>query len=414
MVLVGILIAVFVVLVIFSAFFSGVETAIYSVSEIKVKELVAKKVRFADTLEELKHKRHRLLSTILIGNTLVNTTASVIATKITIMLFGDQYLAVLTGVLIFIMLIIGEFIPKSFAIAYSEYAALHAAPIINVIMIIFWPFVFLFDISSKFLMKLLGKHRYHEEITEDTIKIVVQSGEEQGVIKQKDKEIINNLLAFNRLNIKEVMIPKADMVAFSEEDQIKDIIDQVIHENYSRIPIYSGKADNITGILYLKDLLKAVNENRMNITLQSIAKKPFFVSERIKLDSLFQQFQNNKVHIAIVVSKFGNVLGLVTMEDLLEEIFGEIYDESDLIEWKIRKIDARKYLVKGNTTIAEIHARLDLNIYGTDKNETIRGYILAKLQRIPKKGDKISFKHFIIHVNRVRHHRVIDVRIVKR
>ena len=227
-----------------------------------------------------------------------------------------------------------------------------------------------------------------------------------------DKEIITNLLKFNRLNIKEVMVPKADIISFDAHKKVKDVVNQIIHENYSRVPIYEHKGDNIVGIMYIKDLLKAVNENRMDVTLDKIMKKPYFVPESKKLDVLFNEFQHNKVHIAIVLSKFGNVIGMVTMEDLLEEIFGEIYDESDLIEWKIRKIDKKKFLVKGNTTLAEIHARLDINIHGYDKNESIRGYIVDKLKKIPKKGDKIKFKYFFILVNRVRHHRVIDVRIV--
>ena len=182
MVIVTSLIITFVILVFFSAFFSATETAVYSINDIKIKELVNRRIRFSETLARLKHQRHKFLSTILIGNNLVNVTASVIATKITILIFGDQALGILTGVLTFIMLVIGEFIPKTIATIYPEFVALHSAPLIDAIMILFMPLVYIFDLFSKLLLRLFGKKKYHEEITEDTIRSVVESGEEQGVI----------------------------------------------------------------------------------------------------------------------------------------------------------------------------------------------------------------------------------------
>ncbi|MBI5393630.1 HlyC/CorC family transporter [Candidatus Woesearchaeota archaeon] len=408
------LIIAFVILVLLSAFFSAVETAVYSINDIKIRELVNKKARFSETLARLKHQRHKFLSTILIGNNLVNITASVIATKVTIILYGDQALGILTGVLTFIMLVIGEFIPKTIATVHPEFVALNSAPLIDAIMIVFMPFVYFFDLFSKLLLRLMGKKKYHEEITEDTIRSVVESGEEQGIIKTKDKKIINNILKFNRINIKDIMIPKKDIVALHADTIIKDIIDEIIHENYSRIPIYEGKLDNIVGVLYIKDLLKAIREKRIEESLKTIAKKPYFISENKRLDGLFSEFQNKKVHIAIVLNKVGRVIGLVTMEDLLEEIFGEIYDESDFIEWKIRKINPKVYLIKGNTTLNEINEKLGIKLPGKDKNQALRGFIFEKINKIPQKGCAIKYTNYKLVINRVLHHRIIDVRLVKK
>jgi len=399
------------ILIILSGIFSGVEAAYLSLSRIKVKRLVKLKRKNADYVKNLKDDSHRLIITLLIGNNLVNIGASAIATAVAIELYGSKGIGIATGVMTFMILIFGEIIPKSKAIQHAEWICLKFAKILTVLKKILYPLIVLFDFLTR---RFMGKMEGRPLITEEELKSFVEIGEETGSIEKDEKEMIHNIFKLNDLEVREVMTPKINVESIELNNKLKDVVDLVTTSVHSRIPVYDENPEKIVGVLHIKDTLKYLKDRKLDVKISVIMQKPLVVPETKDVDDLLREMQNKAKHMAIVVDEYGTVAGIVTIEDILEEIVGEIYDETDVIEKNIVKIDKKTARVKGETSIDEVNRMLKTKLKMTNGYDTISGLVLKKLGEIPAQGDEVELKNMKIVVERVVENRISQVRIMKK
>lgn len=403
-------ISLLIILLVFSALFSGVEIAVFSLSPIKIRHLVEKKKKFAEELYKLRLDPHKLLITILIGNNLVNVGAAAVATKLAIDFFDSHAVGIATGIMTVLILIFGEITPKAFAITHAEKISLLATKPLQILKTALFPIIFLLDLIPKSFGKKTEKV---PSISEDELKSIVKVSAEEGSIKGKEREMIHNIFRFDDIEVKEAMTPKKDMFMLDENMRVKDVVEDIITANFSRIPLYSERLDKITGTLYMKDILKYVKKNKLNSKLKEIKMPAFFIPETKKIDSLLTDFQDKKMHIAIVVDEYGGLIGLITIEDLLEEIVGEIYDETDKVKRCVRKTGKNSAIIDGGADIGEVNKKLRLNIK-KNNYETISGFILDKTGRIPKEKEKIKFRSFYVEIKEIEGNRISKIKLIKK
>ncbi len=326
-----------IMLVALSFFFSMSETALISVSRLRLKHLIEKKRKGAIELKKLKDDTHRLLVTILIGNNLVNTTASAIATDMAIKILRNNALGIAVGIMTFILLIFGDLIPKTIGARRSISIALKVAKPIWILSNLFYPIIRAYDLIIETVFKRIGLKKSEKPfVTEEEIRSIISLGEEEGAIKLTEKEMIESIFKFDNTEIRQVMIPKAEIISISSEATIKDFLDILNRYGYSRYPVYEKSKDNIIGVIFYKDATKEIYEGKLETPVKKIMRRPRFVFETKKIDTLMRQFQKLNEHIAIVISESGKVVGIVTLEDVLEELVGEISDEAEKI--RIKKV----------------------------------------------------------------------------
>ncbi|MBN2458538.1 HlyC/CorC family transporter [Candidatus Woesearchaeota archaeon] len=406
-----------VVLVILSSFFSGTETAFIALNSLKLRHLVDKNKenRNALLVKKLKDDSHRLISTLLIGNNLVNIAASAIATSLSISFFGSKGVGIATGVMTLVVLVFGEITPKTIAMANSEKICLFAAKPIYWMSIVFLPLIKVLDILTKNMSRCFNPKTAEEPIvTEEEIKSFVKIGEEIGSIEKDEKEMIHNIFRLNDIKARDFMTPKIHVMAYEENKTVADIKEQIIGSRFSRIPIYKKTIDKVTGILYVKDVVKAIAYGKLDSHVKDIARPAFFIPETKVADSLLRDFQKKNIHIAVVVDEYGIVSGIVTIEDLLEEIVGEIYDETDIVKENISRTGEHQFDIDGDATLQEIHKKAGILIRNTKEINTISGYIMDKTGKIPRPGDIIRFKEFNITILSMIGQRIAKVRLTTR
>ncbi len=391
--MVGLMIFLLIILIVLSGFFSGAESAYLSLNKIRLKRLLEKNVPKANLVKELKDDPHELITTILIGNNIVNIMASSIATAVAINLFGSVGVGIATGVITLAVLIFGEITPKTYALANREKICLFAARPLKILKVVFWPIIKVLDLFTKTISKIFPSPQMQTKVTEDEIKSIVNIGEEEGSIDKHEKEMIYNIFKFNDLEVSEIMIPRTDVISISYEKSVKEALKIFLKTGLSRIPVYNSDMDNIVGIVHIKDALKAVQSKRSSKKVKSIMKKAYFVPEQKRIVDLLTEFQRKKIHMAVVVDEYKGVEGIITIEDILEEIVGDIYDETDKEETLITKKSKHEALVSGKAEIEDINKELDLKLKPEDDSvETIAGLILEKIERIPKTGEEIKLK----------------------
>jgi len=400
-------------LLVLSAFFSGSETALVSLSRLRVRHLAEKRGGAAKILMKLKDDPQRMLTTILIGNNLANIAAAAMATSVAMGLFQSHAVSIATGSMTLLILIFGEITPKSLATQFNEPYAKFVAYPIWYLSIIFYPFIKLFDWFFRSLIKIFGRDVKQPTVTEDYLKSMVAISEEEGSIKGIEKEMIQKIFEFDDIDVSEVMTPRTDMVLLNSGLKIKDVLKTVLKKPYSRIPVYEKTRDNLVGIVFLRDIMKMLSRNRTSTALSKIMKTPYFVPETKKIDSLLKQFQKRKEHMAIVVDEHGIITGLVTIEDILEEIVGEIMDETDKLDPNIRKVRKKEWMVKGKTDIDEVNEKVKMDIKNEEGYDTLGGFILSRTGKIPKKQEKIEYSGFTMIIEEVEEHRILRVKIVK-
>ncbi|MGB7063241.1 MAG: hemolysin family protein [Candidatus Zixiibacteriota bacterium] len=389
-------ITILLVLILLSAFFSGVETALFSLSRLRVKHLVRKKVRGARTVERLKDQPHKLLITILIGNNLVNIGASALATSIIFEISRSYAVSITTGIMTLIILVFGEITPKTLATKYSEQVALVVAKPIQLLQTVLSPVIFVFESFTNALTNLSGQ-KPGPLVTEDEIETFVTVAEEAGQIKDVEKKMIHRIFRLDDLEAKDVMTPRNKIVALSADDKVKAIAEVFHTKGYARLPVYKGSLDHIKGFVHVMDAQEAMLQKE-NAPVGAIVRPILFVPESKKLDSLLKYFQRRKQHIAIVVDDFGTNVGLVTLEDVLEEIVGEIIDETEKIGPTIKRLSSRSFLVQGRADIDEINEKCGLDLPEEKAPYSISSYILDKIGRIPKEGEIIRQPKFEIKI----------------
>jgi len=322
-----------IILIGLSAFFSLAEASLLSVSRLKIMHLVHNNRKGAIVLKKLKDDPHRLLITLLVGNNIANISASAIATSLAISLFGNKSLGIIIGVMTFIILVVCEIIPKSIGTQYNVPLSLLISGPVWIMSNIIYPIIMLFDFIIMAFMRFAGlkKKPYRPLVTEEEIRSFVKIGEEEGTIKQIEKEMIERIFRFDNIEVKYIMTPKKEMKMLDTASTIKDFLEYVSQYNHSRFPVYEGHKDNIIGIVFLRELIPHIRNGNLNMPIKNIMISPRFVFETRKIDSLMRQFLKLKEHMAIVINYHGKVVGLVTLEDALEEIVGEIVDESERI-----------------------------------------------------------------------------------
>ncbi len=401
---------ILIIMLFLSAFFSSSEIALISLNKLDVRHLLEKRRKGAGTIARLKKDPHRLLINIAIANNIVNIFAASFATAVSIKLFGSYGVGIATGVMTFLVLTFGEIIPKTLATRNAESIALSVAKPIYIIGIIITPLIKFFD----GITHLITKGGKDEKVTEEEIKTLITMGEEEGAIEKVEKEMIHNIFTFNDIDAWEVMTPRTEILALDIKTEIKEVISTIKNTGFSRIPVYEDMIDNIKGILYVKDLLPYINHKKPRIKLNEIIRPAFFIPRNKRIDNLLKEFQNRKNHMAIVVDEYGGIEGVVTLEDLLEEIIGEIYDEDDIIERPIRKIDNKTFLVKGSTELDLVNRKLKLHLKELEESTTIGGLILDTLGRIPKKGERINLNKAIAIIEKTEQQRIDEIRLIKK
>lgn len=378
------------VCIIFSGFFSSSETALTSLSELKVKHLLQEKGEKAKDLELWLMHPNKVLNTILIGNNIVNILGSVVAAEVSNKIFGSSAIAIATGIMTFLVLIFGEIAPKTFAKHNAESLALFIIKILKIFYFLFYPISFVLNKLVKMIIKLSGGSVENSgpKITEDEIEFLISVGEKEGILENQKREMLHNIFEISDTLAKEVMVPRTDLVAIKYGTDINEILNILAKTEYSRIPVYEGKMDNILGILYVKDLLKYVSKDIQQLDIKTILRKPYFVPSTKRIDDLLREFQLHRIHFAIVVDEYGGVDGIVTLEDILEEIVGEIRDEYDKDEKdEIIQVDDNTYEIDPKIDIDDFSKFFGLEIQDDLDYETLGGLIFDLSGRIPEIGD---------------------------
>lgn len=411
-------ILVLIVLLFFSAFFSASETALTSLSHLRIQRLLEKKVPGAKLLAKLKENPSGFLSTILIGNNLVNIAAAALATTIAIQLseaggWGGVGIAVslATGLTTFLILVFGEITPKTLAINKAEQFSLVATPIIFGLQVILTPIAYLIGFFSRPLIWLLGGKSPEKGpfITEEEINLVLAAGEKEGVIEEEEREMISSIFEFGDTIVREVMTPRPDIVAAEVTEPLARVMEQIMESGHSRVPVYEGTLDNVIGVIYAKDLLR---HKEAGTAVRDIVRQAIFVPETKKISELLHEMQSARTHVALIVDEYGMTSGLVTMEDLIEEIVGEIHDEFEREEKAIEKIDETTVMVSGKLSISDINDRLGINL-PEEEYDTIGGFVFGKLGKLPAVGNVLRFDNLLISVERLHRRRITRLKIVK-
>ena len=407
------LIALFILLIL-SGFFSSAETALTTVNKIRIKTLSESGDPRADTLQRIFEHSEKMLSAILIGNNIVNISASSLATSLTMHFLGDSGVALATGVMTLLVLIFGEITPKNMAAANAERLSLSYSGIIWFLMVVMTPAIFLVNKLSSAVFALLHVDRSAGEsvLTEDDLRTLVDVGHEDGAIESEEKVMINNVFDFGDARARDVMVPWVNMVCCREDDTYVQIRDLFQSERFTRIPVLKRGKDEVIGVINLKDF--AFVTESTSFRPEKIMYSPYYTFERKKISELLLEMRERAAALSIVLDEYGAVAGMLTMEDLLEELVGEIRDEYDGDEQRrIRSVGADTWLIEGSVSLDDVNDALDLSLESEDY-DSIGGYIIGQLDHFPVAGEKtVTPEGHILRAERVHNQRIDLVRLRK-
>lgn len=406
-------IVLLVILLIGSGFFSASETALMSLSRIKIRHMEEDGVRGAKLVGSLIENSNRLLTSILIGNNIVNIAATSISTSLFISIWGTQGVAAATALMTVLVLVFGEITPKTISASTPEKVALMVAKPIRFFMIILKPVVAVFNVITKIIFKLLGvdDHGVRPFITEEELKTMVNVSHEEGLLEMEEREIINNVFEFGDMQAKEAMVQRLDIVAIDAEDSYEEIIELFKIEKLSRMPVYEETIDDIIGILNIKDVIFLNDEEIANFDIKQYVRDPFFTYEFKKITQLLEEMKKDKSQMAIVVDEYGGTAGLITIEDLVEVIVGDIEDEFDEEEDEIEVISSNEFLVEGSTKISDVNEVLNINLE-SEEFDSIGGYIIGYIKHIPEENELIEVDRVKFNIESVDKNRIKKIRIM--
>lgn len=390
-----------------NAFFSCTEMAVVSVNKNRMGMLAEKGNKKAKLILKLLEEPTNFLSTIQVAITLSGFFASAsAATNFSFVVenwlnpFNIPYtkeisLVLVTVVLSFFTLVFGELVPKRVALQRAESIALFSVKIVYLISKIVLPFIKLLSFSTNLVLKILGVNleNIEEKVSEEEIKSLIEVGQRHGVFNETEKEMITSVLSFDNKIAREIMIPRKNVYSINIDTPLTDYLDELLEEKHSRIPVYQGDKDNIVGILYLKDFIVEAHKNGFeNVNISSIMKKPYFVLENKNIDVLFKEFQKRKIFMAILVDEYGSFVGIVTMEDIIEEVMGNIQDVYDEEDPLLEKLSEYTYLVDGFYSLNDLNSKLGLKI-DNDEFDTISGFVIDLIGRIPEENEKLQVNY---------------------
>ena len=418
-------IIILIILILINAFFAAAEIAFISLNDTKIEIQAKDGNKKAIKIQKMLKDPSKFLATIQIGVTLAGFLSSAFASDAFADLLAPKLHSIMSGIslaqwkqisiiiitliLSYFTLVFGELVPKRIAMRYYEKVSFASVGIIKTISVITAPFVKFLTFSTNIISKVFGVTGDEEEnVTEEEIRMMIDVGEEKGAIEEEEKEMINNIFEFNDKVVSEIMIPRNKIFALDVNLSIADVIERLSEDTrYSRIPVYEETMDNIKGIVYIKDIL--LSTKNKNSKIKGLVKEAYFVSETKMVNELFQELRKNKKQIAIIIDEYGGTAGMVTMEDILEEIVGEIYDEYDKETDKFKKIDNNTFLFDASIALYDVEKILDVEI-DEDDVDTLGGYLIKQLDRIPKDGEKP-----VIETEKVTYkiEKVLDKKIIK-
>ncbi|GAA0115027.1 HlyC/CorC family transporter [Clostridium senegalense] len=396
-----------------SSFFSASETALMSLSKLRVRYLVDQNIKNADIVSKLIDNPNKLLSAILIGNNIVNIGASSLATVIAIDYFSSAGVGIATGIMTILVLIFGEITPKSFAANDPEKISLKVCKIISLTIIILNPIIIIFNKLTELILKLLGSKNNSKKpfITEDELKTLVNVGHEEGILEIEEKAMIHNVFEFTDLQVKDIMTQRTNIIAIQLCTPYEDIMELFKEEHFSRIPVYENNVDEIVGILHLKDLIFH-NIDNDNFDIKEHLRTPYFTYEYKPISELFSDMRKKRVSLSIVLDEYGGTAGLISIEDLVEEIVGDLDDEYDEHTKNVEIINENEFLVDGFTKLSEVNEILGSSIESEDF-DTIGGYIIGEFGWIPQEGDMIEVKDLTFIIDKIDRTRISLIKIIK-
>ncbi|VIH34901.1 membrane protein [Clostridioides difficile] len=401
-----------IVLLIGSAFFSASETALMSLSKIRIRYMQDEGVKGAKLVSSLIENPNKLLSSILVGNNVVNIAATSISTSLFIGLMGEKGVALATAVMTVLVLIFGEITPKTIAANNSEKVSLLVSKPIKAIIFILRPIVWIFNIITNIIFKLFGITNKGAKsfITEEELKTMVNVSHEQGRLQMEEREIINNVFEFGDMQAKNAMVQRIDMVAIDMEDSYDEIIQVFKTEKLSRMPVYEETIDDIVGILNIKDIIFLSDEEIESFDIKNYMREPFFTYEFKKITQLLEEMKLEKSQMAIVVDEYGGTSGLLTIEDLVEVIVGDIEDEYDEEEDEIQVIKEDEYIVDGSTKIGDVNELIGVNLE-SEEFDSIGGFIIGHLSRLPEENEVIEVDNIRFCIESIEKNRIKKIRI---
>ncbi len=400
-------------LVVLSAFFSSMETAANSVSRARLQDMQEKEVKGSVKALKILDEYDKTITTLLIGNNIVNIAASSIATVLCTRLIGDYGAAVSTGVLTLVILTFGEVIPKCYAKENSERLIVRFSAVIYLLMILLTPLSYLFIKLNGVAVKLSGGISDTPSVTEDELKYIIESIEEEGVLEEAESEMVQSALEFDEKTVAEILTPRVDVVAIDIDDTPEEIRRIIVEERFSRIPVYRDSIDNIIGILHTRDYLEALSTGETP-DISKLLGEAFFVYKTRRLAALLSDFKRKRTHIAIVADEYGGMLGIVTMEDLLEELVGEIWDEDEEEELLCRRIGEGCYEVSGDMALDDLLELFDIPEKEVETtSHSVGGWVTETLGSIPEKGQKLEINGLVMRVLDISEQRINKL-IVKR
>ena len=403
-------------LVALSGFFSSSEIAMFSLPPHRVDALVSDGVPGAETLKHLKDDPHRLLVTILVGNNIVNIAMSSIATGLLATYFLSQGQAVLASTvgITALVLLFGESAPKSYAVENSESWALRIARPLQYAEYVLMPLVITFDYLTRQVNRLTGGQSSIEStyVTREEIRDIIETGERAGVLEEDDREMLQRIFRFTNTIAKEIMTPRLDMDAVSKDASIEEALEKCVHANHTRLPVYEGSLDNVLGIVHVSDLVRDYSYGEsQDIELEDLIQETLHVPESKNVDELLAEMRESRMHMVIVIDEFGTTEGLVTMEDITEEIVGELLEAGE--EEPIEFIDDRTAVIKGEVNIDEVNEALDIDIPEGEEFETLAGFIFNRAGRLVEEGETIEYDGIDIHIEGVENTRIMKARLVR-
>ena len=399
---------VFIILIVLSAFFSSLETALF---HLKSHQKVNK------TVKKLLNNPKKLLASLLTGNTIVNISIGSLAAYYTLNSFPDSKYSQ-SSLLFFevvivtvILLIFGEIIPKTFAIVKSDKLANLLAKILDIVIKLIYPITFIFLQMTKFIIKILPIKKEEIFDSEEELKMLAEIGEEEGALKQTESDMIQSVFEFKNKLIKEILTPRVDVIALKSTDSLDIAMDMIIEKKYSKIPIYKESIDNIKGVLYAKDIIPYLIGSRPKIDILKLAREPYFVPETKPIDELLEEFKQKKTNIAVVVDEWGGTSGIITLEDVVEEVMGELSDPFDNEEYEVIKQKDGSIIVDGSIKIYDLEENLEIDFPDDREYDTLAGLILDLTGDIPKKGEIVTFEKYNFKVIKLDSNRIDKIEI---
>ena len=404
------LIGILAILVFCSSFFSATETAYSSINKIKLKNMASAGSRKAQKALELADGYDRLLSTILVGNNVVNILASSLATVLFVqnLGFGDAGVSLSTAVMTIVILIFGEISPKSIAKETPEKFAMAVAGVIGFIQTLLTPINFLFSLWNK-LLSMMFKVENDDSMTQEELLTIVEEAQNEGDLEAHESDLICAAIEFNDLDVKDILTPRVDVIAVDVTDSLDEIELMFRNNNFSRLPVYENSIDNIVGVIHEKDFYN-LYYNHMG-TFKSITQTLLYTSPHVKISSLLKQLQSSKTHMAVVLDEYGGTAGIITLEDILEELVGEIYDEHDQVKEYYKELDPNTYLIECDMDLDDM-----FEFFGLEDEEdydfiTVSGWVIHELERIPKVGESFTYKNLVVTVTQTDARKVIEVKV---